>query len=88
MTTAHPFNIPDVQGYQEFWAAFPDEARRRLAGQSVAVRRDPEGWRIVASAEHFEDLYDSLTAAGVDLGEIVFDRVHREEDAGVGIQLQ
>jgi hypothetical protein len=78
----------DVQSYQRFWENVGSDVLKRHEGQFVALKRCANGWQIIETSDDLDDLLNLLTTSGVDVGQLVFDRVHREEATAAGVELQ
>jgi hypothetical protein len=64
---------PDLSHYQENRNKFPPEELAKYAGKHVAF--SPDGTRIVASADTWEELDVSVEAAGIPPSQVVHEYV-------------
>jgi hypothetical protein len=60
---------PDLSHYEENRSKFPQEELAKYWGKHVAF--SPDGTRIVASADTWEELDEVLEAAGIDVSQVV-----------------
>ncbi len=60
---------PDLSHYAENRNKFPQEELAKYWGKHVAF--SPDGTRIIASANTWEELDDVLEAAGIDVSQVV-----------------
>lgn len=60
---------PDLSHYEENRSKFPLEELAKYWGKHVAF--SPDGTRIVASADTWEELDKVLEAAGIDVSQVV-----------------
>ncbi len=60
---------PDLSHFHENWLKFPQEEWAKYWGKHVAF--SPDGTRIVASSDSWEELDAALEAAGIDVSQVV-----------------
>jgi len=60
---------PDLSHFHENWLKFPPEEWLKYAGKFVAF--SPDGTRIVASGDSWEELDAALEAAGIHFSQVV-----------------
>jgi hypothetical protein len=76
-----PPPMPDLSSFRENQNNIPDDELARYFGKYVAWSTD--GTRIVVSGEDWEDLFDRLAEAGVDLNTVVLDYVDSPDEVRV-----
>ena len=64
---------PDLSHFHENWLKFPQEELAKYTGKHVAF--SPDGTRILASADTWEELDAVLDAAGIPPSQVVHDYV-------------
>lgn len=60
---------PDLSCFHENWLKFPPEEELKYAGKFVAI--SPDGTRIVASGDSWEELDAALEVAGIHFSQVV-----------------
>lgn len=60
---------PDLSHFHENWCNFPPEEYLKYAGKFVAI--SPDGTRILASGDSWEELDAALEAAGIHFSQVV-----------------
>jgi hypothetical protein len=60
---------PDLSHYEENRSKFPLEELAKYAGKHIAF--SPDGTRIVASGDSFDEVVEKLQAAGIDFSQVV-----------------
>ena len=60
---------PDLSHYEENRSKFPLDELAKYAGKHIAF--SPDGTRIVASGDSFDEVVEKLQAAGIDVSQVV-----------------
>ncbi len=60
---------PDLSHYEENRCKFPLEELAKYAGKHIAF--SPDGTRIVASGDSFDEVIENLQAAGIHFSQVV-----------------
>ncbi|HTU92301.1 MAG TPA: hypothetical protein VMF69_19625 [Gemmataceae bacterium] len=68
---------PDLSHYQENRNKFPPEELAKYWGKHVAF--SPDGTRILASGDTWEELDAALDAAGIHFSQVVYSYVYRPD---------
>jgi hypothetical protein len=68
-TNGERLEPPDLSHYEENRSKFPLEELAKYWGKHVAF--SPDGTRIVASADTWEELDEVLDAAGIEVSQVV-----------------
>lgn len=68
-TNGEQLEPPDLSHYEENRSKFPLDELAKYRGKHVAF--SPDGTRIVASADSWEELDHVLEAAGIDVSQVV-----------------
>jgi hypothetical protein len=78
----------DIQAYQRFWRSLPVETLDQLQNKAIAVHRSHSECRIVAVADTLSELHELLRSQGIELRDVICDRIPRFDESASGIEFE